>query len=540
MSDAPITAADERGRQFKAKKLRKALRTADVDGASSMELRTLGFVFASAELDPNEFIKTSGLSDPDRKVLKEKSDALRSAVETFSDISENGQQDDHNDEVPGWDTICGLYEQDRKSKARLAAARRITEELGVATHETSGRIYVYDHEEKIHAQRGEQAIERTLIDKLGPRHSRHEQKEIKAKVKALTYRSEFGSSEVVPVANGDLEVSSMKLKEATPQRAFLSRSPAAWKPSAECPIFETYLSEVVPDEKQRQTLQEYAGYGLMHWALPFHKSLFIVGPTASGKSTYLHTVRKLYGKVSSVSPQQLVNGRFGAIELEGAWANIRADISSALLKDIGLFKEIVGGDPIHVERKYEQGYQMEPTAKHLYSANRLPDIEIDDDAFFRRILLVSFPTTVPKDQRDPSLPNRLEQELDGILRWAIEGLSRVLAQEGFTHDLTPNETRRRWEEHSSSIGRFKASALKVTGDSSDVAVKEDVFSAYTAFCEDQGLSTETQQELTRTLKRDPYVTDAHRTPPGWSKQTRCYVGVQLRDGWHPRTDDEPF
>jgi len=540
--DELVAAADAQARRFKEKKLRKALSVAGVNAPDHFGLQELALVMQEAGFDPDEYSRPGRLPDYKREELQAHEEGLEGALKFVSNtVKDPARQNGHATDSPtSWEDVKGLYEQDRKSEARLEAAKRVVEELGVATHEGSGRIHVWDPDEKIHDDSGEQEIERLLIERLGQHHSRHEQKEIKAKVRALTYRSEFGNAELVPVANGDLEVSPRHLEDATPERTFLSRSGARWNPNAECPLFENYLSDVVPDERQRQTLQEYAGYGLMHWTLPFHKSLFVVGPTAGGKSTYLHVIRQLYGKVSSVSPQQLVNGRFGAIELEGAWANIRADISSALLKDIGLFKEIVGGDPIHVERKYEQGYEMRPTAKHLYSANRLPDIEIDDDAFYRRVLLVSFPATVPREKRDPKLPQRLEKELDGVLRWAVEGLERVLEQEGFSYDLTPADTRRQWEEHSSSIGRFKASALKVTGDSADIAVKENAFSAYTAFCQNQGLSTETQQELTRTLKRDPKITDAHRTPQGWSNQTRCYVGVQLREGWHPETDEDPF
>jgi len=184
---------------------------------------------------------------------------------------------------------------------------------------------------------------------------------------------------------------------------------------------------------------------------------------------------------------------------------------------------------------------MRPTAKHLYSANRLPDVSIDDDAFYRRILLVSFPQTIPKEDRlnRTDLEEQLESELDGILQWAVEGLRRVLDNNGFTHDLAPADARRKWEEHSSSIGRFKASALKVTGNSQDVEAKQDVYTTYTEFCQQQGLSTETQQELTRTLKRDPRITDAKRTPESWDTQTRCYVGVQIRGNTDTRAEPDP-
>jgi putative DNA primase/helicase len=442
----------------------------------------------------------------------------------------NSSQDDSEGESDPWAAIRSTYSEDRKA-ARLEAAEQVSDELHVATDRASGQCYVWDEDDKVLDPSGDQRIGELLVRKLRTEHSQHEQNEITEKVRLLTAQDEFGG-EYIPVANGDLflDSGSVRLEDADPERAPLTRSDAAWDPDAECPCFKGHLQGVMPSEQERVTLQEYAGYCLLHWDIPFHKALFMIGPTASGKSTTLTAIRKLMGRVSKLSPQQLVNGRFGPAELEGAWANVRSDISSAVLRDIGLFKEVVAGDPIFVERKYEQGYNIRPTAKHLYSANQLPEANIDDDAFYRRILLVSFPTTIPKDERvnRSELDARLEQELDGILRWAVEGLQSVLDQNGFTHDLSPKQTRRRWESRASSIGRFKVTALNVTGDhAEDFIPKEKVFSAYTQFCNDRGLAKEDQNSLTRSLTQDPKIADAQRTPPGHSRQVRCYTGFQL-------------
>lgn len=444
----------------------------------------------------------------------------------------NGQADrsDNNntsDDTDPWAAVRNTYDSN-KGEARVEAAGQIIEELQIATHRGSGRVHVWDEDEKVYVNDGDQSIRERLVETLQARFSQHEVNEILGMVRARTYRDTFGAKGFIPVANGDLEVTAdeVDLKETTPERGFRNRSPAAWDADADAPIFEDYLEEVVQTEKERHTLQEYVGYALMYWGLPYHKALFLVGPQASGKSTFLNVVQELLGKTTQLSPQQLVDEKFGAIELEDSWANIASDIPSALLGNVGRFKEITAGDRIHAERKYEQGYAIEPTAKHFYSANQLPEIKIDDDAFFRRVLIVAFPKTVPREERDPNLPNQLKMEIDGILRWAVEGLCRLLGNEGFTRDQKPKETRRLWDEHASSIGQFKVRRLEVTGHSQDVEAKHGVYQAYTDFCMENGLPTETQQKLTRVLKRDPRIGQAKRKPEG-SERVECYVGVLL-------------
>lgn len=450
-------------------------------------------------------------------------------------IAESGARGDgaHTPEPErptGWEEVRRLYTDREKGQARLEAAKQAIDDRAFTARRESGHLYVWSDQEHVYSGDGAQALSEHLVRQIGKHHSRHEVQEISAKIAALSSREEFGAP-CIPVTNGDLDIaddgSSVDLLDADPERGPLARSPAEWDPDAECPVFNTHLKKVCPDEKERKTLQEYAGYSLLHWRMPHHKALFFVGPTASGKSTTLDAIRSIMGAVSNLQPQQLVNGRFGAGELEGAWVNIRADVSSSLLKDIGLFKELIAGDPIFIERKHEQGYTIEPTAKHMYSANRLPDLEIDDDAFFRRILMVSFPKTIDKEERDPQLPALLETEKSGILRWAVEGLARVLGNDGFSHDRPPDETRHRWNARASSIGRFKALQLRVTGDSGHWIPKQDAYSEYTAFCNEEGLSAESQTQFTQTLKGDPNITDAKRTPPGESAQVGAYVGVQM-------------
>jgi len=430
-----------------------------------------------------------------------------------------------------WDKIRATYQED-KGQARLFAADQLKSDLDVATHRRSGHLYVWDPEGKVYADDGEQSIRSRLMKKLQSDFSQHEVREIIGMVKAKTYRSEFGAEGFIPVANGDLKLTAdnVELKDATPERGFRTRSPAKWDPEADAPIFRTYLEQVVQTEDERRTLQEYAGYSLMYWGLPYHKALFLVGPQASGKSTFLKVLQEMLGKTTQLSPQQLVDDDYGAIELEDSWANLASDIPSELLSNVGRFKEITAGDRIFAERKYEQGYTIEPTAKHFYSANQLPEIKIDDNAFFRRVMIVAFPETIDREQRDPELPKKLELELDGILQWAANGLQRLMQNEGFTQDLKPEETRRVWDEHASSIGQFKIRCLEVTNRSEDAEAKKDVYKAYTQFCMDNGLPTESQRKLTRVLKRDPRIGQGKRKPHGWDQRTKCYVGLHL-----PRT-----
>src|SRR5439155_19290857 len=44
-----------------------------------------------------------------------------------------------------------------------------------------------------------------------------------------------------------------------------------------------------------------------------------------------------------------------------------------------------------------------------------------DNAIWRRVRLVPFTVTIPPEERDPELPDKLLEERAGILAWAVEG-----------------------------------------------------------------------------------------------------------------------
>jgi putative DNA primase/helicase len=53
--------------------------------------------------------------------------------------------------------------------------------------------------------------------------------------------------------------------------------------------------------------------------------------------------------------------------------------------------------------------------------NHRPVIKGTDHAIWRRVKLVPFTVTIPPEERDPELPDKLLEERAGILAWAVQG-----------------------------------------------------------------------------------------------------------------------
>jgi|APHM01.1.fsa_nt_gi Predicted ATPase len=126
----------------------------------------------------------------------------------------------------------------------------------------------------------------------------------------------------------------------------------------------------------------------------------------------------------------------------------------------------------------------------------------------------------PKAERDPTLADKLEDELSGILNWAVEGLQRLLGNGTFTGDKSPAHTRETWSKWGDSVERFANIALKQSGDKE--VPKHKVYGAYLQFCREESIPRETQRKMTRELKREGF-NDGRAYING--SRERCFVGI---------------
>jgi len=452
-----------------------------------------------------------------------------------------------NDIEQSWEEIRRRFreadDRDEREVPRFDAAMKLYREHDFATLEENDQLYAYDADLGIYNDIGEKMVRKQLTRGLEEQYRAHTKSEILDHIRGRTIipKDEMGGpSGMIAAENCVIDLEATTSRDHDPEYRFLSRLNCEFDPDATAPRFQQFLEEVVPSTTERQKLQEFAGYTLMHWAMPYHKALFLVGPTASGKSTFLDTIRAMLGQdtVASLTPQQLTSERFAGAELFGKWANIRNDIPASTVKNTGAFKEITAGDPVKAERKRKDPFMFEPTAKHLFAANELPSTETDDKAFYRRVLLVAFPETIPERERDKHLDDKLQSELSGVLNWAIEGLQRLLANGAFTADRSPGQTQDTWQKWADSVTRFKKAAIS---DGDDDIEKSKLYAAYLQYCREEGIPSDTQHKMTRELKRAGL--EATRTYKDGS-QSRCFScialtsrGEQLLDSAHSDSGD---
>jgi len=396
---------------------------------------------------------------------------------------------------------------------------------------------------------GEEDIRQWLDNYLGEHYRRsirtEVQDQLKARVRAQEEVFGGGPNGWIATRSGLVNLESGEYRDIEPGDHVRWQLGTEYDPSAECPEWKAFLGDVAePDDIPM--LQEFVGYCLHHWGLPYKKALIIFGPTDAGKSVFLDVVRALFGghgssATSSTSVQYLANERWGPARLVNTAVNIRNDLDSSTIENTGKVKELIAGDALDAERKKKPVFKFSPTSKHMFAANRAPDRNVDDEAFWNRWLTVMFPESVPRHEQDPELQDRLLAELPGILNWAIEGYRRLTEQGAFTNEPLPFKNREKWERFGNSIEQW---LNEFTEEQSDGFVPKwttddgtlGAYDSYKAFARQSGLECEADAAFTSKLKRREGIQKARRTVDG--AQVWGYAGFTLAED-APEPDREP-
>jgi len=331
------------------------------------------------------------------------------------------------------------------------------------------------------------------------------------------------------------------LRDLRPDDYALTRLPVQYDPDTDFERWADHVEEWAEDDRA-DALQEYVGYCLHVGEIPIHRALLLVGTGANGKGTFLSVVRSLLGRenTSSIELQTLANERDAVADFYGSLANIDDDLSARKLgQGLGMFKKLVGGDRVRARHLYEDGFEFDATGKHLYAANEVPDVNVpdDDEAFWRRWLLVEFPNHYPPSERDPSLRDELTTDdvLSGVLNWAIDGRKRLLDQGHFTNeDHYAQGKRERWQAWGESVDQFISECVDRDPDADRLTTK-DAHRRYAAWCRANGLDPVGQRKFTNTLMQEDVGYGRYRFDRA---ADRGYTALGLADDV-PDLDDTP-
>jgi putative DNA primase/helicase len=180
-------------------------------------------------------------------------------------------------------------------------------------------------------------------------------------------------------------------------------------------------------------------------------------------------------------------------------------------------KALTGGDKITARFMRQDFFEYIPQFKLVIVGNHKPSLKSVDEAIRRRIHLVPFTITIPPEERDRDLPEKLKAEWGGILQWAIDGClewQRIgLAP--------PPAVRNATDEYLAEEDSFACWIAECCVTSKEhLGIGDRLWSSWKAWCERKNEQVGTRKAFVETMKN-------HGFEPAKSQHVRGYTGIDL-------------
>jgi len=332
------------------------------------------------------------------------------------------------------------------------------------------------------------------------------------------------------VENGILDLNTKKLEPHDPDAYALTSIPIKYTPKSGSPVkFLKYLERAIPDKSDRTRIQEVLGTALISKKV-HKKGIVLVGPTDVGKSTFIKVIRGIFGEknVSTQSPNTLANTRWGPAKLRGKLLNATDEVRVGRLSNLAILKRIMDGNPIEAENKNVPTFEFSPTLEHIYACNQTPTANRRDDAFWNRWMVVEMSVQIPPDEQDRDFADKLLEEKESILNWAVEGFEQFKKNSyKFTHPQNWKEARDKWLNWGDSIQRFIQKCVIRSEDRELKIETNRLYEIYTAFADAIELDIQDQKELTAEVKKLPYAEYSNNFRFNGRKQ-RGFRGIDVK------------
>ena len=307
---------------------------------------------------------------------------------------------------------------------------------------------------------------------------------------------------LVNLQNGTLEVSEagFYLREHRREDFLTYQLQFAFESKAECPLFRAYLERVLPDVEMQNILAEFIAYCFTRH-LKLEKCLFLYGTGANGKSVFFDIITALLGaeNITSFSLNNL-NEEHNRALMNNKLLNYSSELGGKKAIDSDLFKKLVSGEPVQCRLKYGQSFFSVRYAKLMFNCNELPrDVEFTH-AFFRRFSIIPFSETIPENEQDAELAQKIiNSEFSGVFNWISDGLNRLLKNKRFSDSDIVRKMLKDFREQSDSIHLF-ISENGYEKSTDDYIPLKELFVNYRQFCQDDNFRSLNKTNFIKRLE----------------------------------------
>jgi putative DNA primase/helicase len=337
--------------------------------------------------------------------------------------------------------------------------------------------------------------------------------------------------------NGTVDLQTGELMPHDPEQFITKIVHHNYIPGAKAPRFLQFLREIGFDS-MIDYLQKAFGYSLT--GLTSQKAVFIChGQGDNGKTTLLNLFRSLLEEYATLlqintlmrKTQEDNVTQADIADLRGARFVMTSETEEGQRLSEAKVKRITQGmGRIRACRKYENLIEFPESHKLWMDANHRPVVRGTDNAIWNRMHLIPFNVTIQADRKDPELGQKLLQEAEGILAWAVAGAVRWY-KEGLQRPPEVQTAADDWRNDSDALKDFFEECCVF--DPAKTTPVNSLWSTYQQWCFDNQEFQIDKKVFNDRIKSKGCQQDTVRIQ---KKPTKVWRGVEVSEPTPSETD----
>lgn len=336
------------------------------------------------------------------------------------------------------------------------------------------------------------------------------------------------------VLNGTLDLATGTLRESMADDMNTMCAGVAYDTGATCPGWVKHVNFVTGgDQDLARYLQRAIGYTLTGKTKE-QKLFFLHGNGDNGKNVFMDVIAAMLGDYATAADENFLSGGnehpTQLASLQGKRLIYADETDEGRKIRESRIKHLTGSKTVKARYMRQNYFEFTPRFKIFIMGNHKPSITGNDDGIWRRIELVPFTQKIAEEDKVQDFDQILIQdELPGILNWAIEGL-KMWNTTGLSQSRVVKKATAIYREDEDDEAQFFLDkVIRCAEKDGGVMVFGELFQEYRMWCAMTGGEMRSKKGFAQELERRGFTRpDTTRRVPGYAAPQRVWIGGRLR------------